>query len=107
MPDFVRDTRPLSARRIAKAPGSPIEPVGNPLLAGVGPGSWAERAERPDMTAHGDARIVPLRVAEGFGIAEGRRIRAALRSSAVTGAMPARSPMSGSIAPNSSCATTR
>ncbi|WP_377294867.1 photosynthetic reaction center subunit H [Rhizobium sp. SG2393] len=73
VPDFVRDTRPLSARRIAKAPGSPIEPVGNPLLAGVGPGSWAERAERPDMTAHGDARIVPLRVAEGFGIAEGQK----------------------------------
>ncbi|MFB2552367.1 photosynthetic reaction center subunit H [Ensifer soli] len=73
VPDFVRDTRPLAARRIAKAPGSPIEPVGNPLLAGVGPGSWAERAERPDMTAHGEARIVPLRVAPGFGIAEGQK----------------------------------
>lgn len=72
VPDFVRDTRPLAARRVAKAPGSPIEPVGNPLLAGVGPGSWAERAERPDMTAHGEARIVPLRVASGFRIAEGQ-----------------------------------
>ncbi|MBO3761739.1 photosynthetic reaction center subunit H [Ciceribacter sp. L1K22] len=71
VPDFVRDTRPLAARRVAPAAGYPIEPVGNPLLAGVGPGSWAERAEKPDMTAHGDARIVPLRVAEGFAIAEG------------------------------------
>lgn len=72
VPDFVRDTRPLAARRIAPAPGYPIEPLGNPLLAGVGPGSWAERAERPDTTAHGDARIVPMRVAEGFTIAEGQ-----------------------------------
>lgn len=71
VPDFVRDTRPLSAKRFAKAPGSPIEPLGNPLLAGVGPGSWAERAEHPDMTAHGDPRIVPLRLAAGFAIAEG------------------------------------
>jgi photosynthetic reaction center H subunit len=71
VPDFVRDTRTLAARRIAKAPGYPIEPTGNPMLAGIGPGSWAERAERPDMTAHGDARIVPLRMAEGFAIAEG------------------------------------
>lgn len=70
-PDFKRDERPLSAKRFAPAPGYPIEPVGNPLLAGVGPGSWAERAERPDITAHGDARIVPMRDAEGFSIAEG------------------------------------
>lgn len=70
-PNFKRDERPLSARRIAPAPGYPIEPVGNPLLAGVGPGSWAERAERPDITSHGDARIVPMRLAEGFAIAEG------------------------------------
>ncbi|RKQ70636.1 photosynthetic reaction center subunit H [Oceanibaculum indicum] len=70
-PNFKRDERPLSARRIAPAPGYPIEPVGNPLLAGVGPGSWAERAERPDITSHGDARIVPMRQAEGFAIAEG------------------------------------
>ncbi|OYQ34582.1 photosynthetic reaction center subunit H [Niveispirillum lacus] len=72
VPDFVRDTRPLSAKRFAKAPGYPIEPVGNPLLAGIGPGSWAERAEHPDMTAHGDLRIVPLRLAKGFAIAEGQ-----------------------------------
>jgi len=72
VPDFVRDTRTLAARRLAPAPGYPIEPVGNPMLSGIGPGSWAERAEKPDMTAHGDARIVPMRVAEGFAIAKGQ-----------------------------------
>ncbi|MFP1633807.1 photosynthetic reaction center subunit H [Zhengella sp. ZM62] len=70
-PDGQRDTRPLSASRLFKASGSPIEPVGNPLLAGVGPGSWAERADRPDMTAHGEARIAPMRLSEGFSITEG------------------------------------
>lgn len=72
VPDFQRDERTLSAKRTAPAPGYPIEPIGNPLLAGVGPGSWAERADKPDITAHGDVRIVPMRVAEGFSIAEGQ-----------------------------------
>ena len=34
VPDFKRDERTFSSRRIAPAPGYPIEPVGNPLLAG-------------------------------------------------------------------------
>ena len=33
VPDFKRDERTFSSRRIAPAPGYPIEPVGNPLLA--------------------------------------------------------------------------
>lgn len=41
------------------------------MLAGVGPGSWAERQDVPDLTAHGEARIVPMRMADGFDIAEG------------------------------------
>ncbi|KQP18238.1 photosynthetic reaction center subunit H [Pseudorhodoferax sp. Leaf267] len=54
--------------------GLPLEPSslgsGNPLLAGVGPGAWADRADRPDRTVEGDARIVPLRAAgAGFGVA--------------------------------------
>ena len=43
--------------------GAPLDPVGNPLLAGVGPGAWAQRADVPDMTHHGEVKIVPLRVA--------------------------------------------
>lgn len=70
-PDLKRDTRPLNAKRTMKAAGYPIEPVGNSMLAGVGPGSWAERSDKPDLTAHGDPRIVPLRTAEGFSIASG------------------------------------
>jgi photosynthetic reaction center H subunit len=49
--------------------GAPLEPVGNPLLAGVGPGAWARRADVPDMTYEGEAKIVPLRVAADHGVA--------------------------------------
>jgi len=71
VPDLKRDERPLNAERTSRAPGYPLEPTGNPMLAGVGPGSWAERQDIPDLTAHGEARIVPMRMAEGFDIAEG------------------------------------
>lgn len=46
--------------------GAPVEPEGNPMLSGMGPASYANRADRPDTTIHGEARIVPLRAAPGF-----------------------------------------
>ncbi|MDP2263317.1 MAG: photosynthetic reaction center subunit H [Hydrogenophaga sp.] len=49
--------------------GAPLEPVGNPLLAGVGPGAWAKRADVPEMTLEGEAKIVPLRAAADHGVA--------------------------------------
>ena len=67
-PGLGADTRPLNARPNDGMPGSPLVPIGNPLLAGVGPGSWAERPDIPDRTFEGEARIVPLRVLEGFGV---------------------------------------
>lgn len=49
--------------------GSPLEPVGDPLLAGVGPGAWAARADHPEMTSEGEIKIVPLRAALDHGVA--------------------------------------
>ena len=49
--------------------GAPLEPTGNPLLAGIGPGAWANRADIPDVTFHGDPKIVPLRADPEFGVA--------------------------------------
>lgn len=46
--------------------GAPIEPTGNPLVDGVGPAAFADRAKRPDLDWEGHARIVPLSTAEGF-----------------------------------------
>lgn len=53
----------------SRVPGSPIEPVGNPMLAGVGPGAYAQRADIPDTTLEGGLRLVPLRDAPEFDVA--------------------------------------
>ncbi len=68
-PRHERDTRPIAARRSAPMDGAPIEPTGNPLLDGVGPGSYAERPNYPDLTVDGTARIVPMRAAPDFHVA--------------------------------------
>lgn len=53
----------------SRVPGSPIVPIGNPMLAGVGPGAYAQRADVPDMTFEGGLRIVPLRDAPDYDVA--------------------------------------
>lgn len=52
----------------AKWLGSPYEPVGDPMTAGVGPGSWCARADVPERTWEGGDRIVPLRVATDYKV---------------------------------------
>lgn len=51
--------------------GSPLIPTGNPMVDGVGPAAWANRADVPDLTVHGEAKIVPMRVAPGYTVAAG------------------------------------
>lgn len=70
LPNAKRDNRPLNASRTGVVSGSPIVPNGNPMLAGVGPGSYAERAKKVDLTVHGKAKIVPMRVATDYAIAK-------------------------------------
>jgi photosynthetic reaction center H subunit len=48
--------------------GATLEPIGDPLLAGVGPGAWTNRIDEPEMTHHGEVKIVPLRVAKDHGV---------------------------------------
>ena len=49
---------------VAGWPGAPLQPVGDPMMAGVGPVASALRADTPDLTFEtGANRIVPLRVA--------------------------------------------
>ena len=62
-PDFSRPDGAYQGQPSHGWNGAPLEPVGDPLLAGVGPGAWAQRADVPDLTYHGEAKIVPLRVA--------------------------------------------
>ncbi len=56
--------------QLDRNPGSPFVPTGNPMTDAVGPASYANRADTPDTTVHGDAKIVPLRFAPGFSLAE-------------------------------------
>ena len=51
--------------------GAPLVPTGgNVLLAGVGPGAWADRADVPDLTALGTPTIQPLRVTGHYGVSD-------------------------------------
>ena len=71
-PSFERDTREISARRTAKAAGSPLEPEGDPMLAAVGPGSYAQRHDAPERMRDGSLAVVPLRAAEDWSVYAGR-----------------------------------
>ncbi len=67
-PRMERDTRPIKAAPIGGYPGAPLQPTGNPMLDGVGPASFAERANHPDHTIDGQPMIVPSRVAPGYAV---------------------------------------
>lgn len=41
--------------------GAPLNPIGNPMLSGVGPGSWVDRPDQADLTIDGLPKIVPIR----------------------------------------------
>jgi photosynthetic reaction center H subunit len=65
-----KDPRPIKARRLAPWPGAPLEPTGDPMADAVGPASYALRAETPDLTAEGHVKIVPMRDAAAFSVAD-------------------------------------
>jgi photosynthetic reaction center H subunit len=57
------ETRPVQGDPLLPGLGSPLVPRGNPMLAGVGPGAHAQRADEPELTLDGQPLIAPLRVA--------------------------------------------
>lgn len=61
-------SRPVAAVPIGPWPGAPLQPTGNPMLDGVGPAAYADRADVPDVTVDGAVKIVPLRAAPGYGV---------------------------------------
>uniref|UniRef100_A0A8J4M5T9 Photosynthetic reaction center subunit H n=1 Tax=Acidicaldus sp. TaxID=1872105 RepID=A0A8J4M5T9_9PROT len=70
---MVTAPRPEAAQSVNATPlmpweGTPYEPIGNPLLAGVGPGAYAERANTPELTFEGMPRVAPLRIATDFAV---------------------------------------
>ena len=69
VPDVTKREPPLAAVATGNSPGSPLEPTGDPMVDGVGPASYAMRADEPDLTVDGGHRIVPMRVAPDFHVA--------------------------------------
>ena len=60
----------INAVPSANFPGAPYEPIGNPMLSGMGPGAWARRADVPDLAFDDNLpKIVPLRACPGFFLA--------------------------------------
>ncbi|TXC71169.1 photosynthetic reaction center subunit H [Sphingomonas ginsenosidivorax] len=68
-PDRRREPVDIAARRTDRFAGAPYAPTGNPLVDGIGPAAWAERARRPDVDMDGHPRIVPLSAAADFAVA--------------------------------------
>ncbi len=63
--------RDVAAHPVEPWPGAPMHPTGNPMVDGVGPAAYASnRPNVPDITLHGEAKIVPMRVATDFSIEE-------------------------------------
>jgi photosynthetic reaction center H subunit len=61
---------PVYGEAISGWQGAPLDPIGNPMVQGVGPASYVERADVPDMMLEGGPKIVPLRVAPEYWLAE-------------------------------------
>ena len=69
VPHGKRDRRQHAMKRTAVWPGAPYAPTGDPMRDGVGPASFAERNDWPDLTIEGAPRIVPYRAAPGYSVA--------------------------------------
>jgi photosynthetic reaction center H subunit len=69
VPNFKVSPQTLKAVPTGPWPGAPLVPTGNPMLDGVGPGAYADRADVPDRMFDGEIKIVPLRVAPDYDVA--------------------------------------
>lgn len=68
VPDASRGEPAYRAAATYASPGSPIDPEGDAMQAGVGPGAYVLRADVPDTLINGLPKIVPLRVAKDYGV---------------------------------------
>jgi photosynthetic reaction center H subunit len=68
VPQPDRDPVDMPAKRSFRSPGAPYYPTGNPLTDCIGPASYAQRADLPDLDAEGRNRIVPIGLTEHISI---------------------------------------
>jgi photosynthetic reaction center H subunit len=62
IPNWKNDRRDAPVVPMFPWPGSPNVPTGNPMLDGVGPASYADREDVPELSMDNIPAIVPLRV---------------------------------------------
>ncbi|MEM1415327.1 MAG: photosynthetic reaction center subunit H [Myxococcota bacterium] len=74
-PNFERDEREFPLQRAMLANGNPSEPVGDPMLASVGPGAYAEREHHVELLIDGRDQIVPMRTDEEYSVVGGADVR--------------------------------
>ncbi|MDH4051796.1 MAG: photosynthetic reaction center subunit H [Rubrivivax sp.] len=71
VPNLTPSPQKLMAEPAHAWAGAPLVPVNdNPMLDGIGPGAWADRADVPDLDSEGQVKIVPLRLAPAFQVSE-------------------------------------
>lgn len=70
VPHGKRDKREHALARTEVWPGAPYQPTGNPMQDGVGPASYAERDDVPDLTNDGRNRIIPYRLDADYTVAK-------------------------------------
>jgi photosynthetic reaction center H subunit len=66
-----KDRTDLPLARTAQDNGFPFEPTGDPMIDGVGPASWANREDVPELDGHGHPKLVPMAATESFAFATG------------------------------------
>lgn len=68
------DRRPVAARqvgwddRFGPDIGAPLDPTGDPMIDGVGPAAYAERADEPERMVDGSPMIVPMSSVQGWSV---------------------------------------
>ena len=66
------DREDLALARTSDTDGFPFEPTGDPMVDGVGPASWANRRDLPELDGKGHNKLVPMRKLDSFAVAAGR-----------------------------------
>ncbi len=59
---------PTHAEPLYPFAGTPLSPLGNPLLAGVGPGSYVLKKDAPMLTEGGELLLQPLRLLHEWSV---------------------------------------
>lgn len=71
-PSGTREQREFALARTSEGGGFPFAPTGDPMADGVGPASYSERRDEPELDGHGNPKIRPMAAVGDFAVAAGR-----------------------------------